>query len=164
MCMWKYSIGKVQEATSILRGLKFAVPRLPRPVSSDSKDKYTTIWTFRGIMLLRMEQAGMKSLPLGKIDLHTFSSMNPDEKGNVEKIVTASQDTVRTVRGLVALCNCPRPELLSMVCCFAGDKCMDTVDIDTMDVKAWVAKRRQLERQYGISPHLAQVCKKMRGS
>ena len=63
--MRNYSNGQVQRATSIIKGLNYHVPRLPRPVSSGSKDKYTTIWTFRGIMLLRMEQAGMKSLPLG---------------------------------------------------------------------------------------------------
>ena len=42
-------------------------------------------------MLLRMDQAGMKSLPLGKINLHKLSNMNPDAKGHLEKIVTASQ-------------------------------------------------------------------------
>ena len=138
--------------------------RLPCPVASASKDKYTTIWSFRGIMLLRMEQVGTKSLPLGKIDLHTFSSMNPDEKGHMEKIMTASQDTVHTVCGLVALCSCSRPELLSMVCCFAGDKCMDTVDMGTSDVKVWIANRWQIERQYGMSPHLAQLCKNVQES
>ena len=113
-------------------------------------------------MLLRMDQAGMKSLPLGKIDLHKLSNMNPDAKGHLEKIMTASQDTVHTLSGLVRLCNCSRPELLSMVCCFAGDTCMCTVDIGTMDVKAWIAKRWQLERQYGMSPHVAHLCKQMR--
>ena len=54
-------------------------------------------------MLLGMEQAGMKSLPLGKIDLHTFSNMNPYEKGHLENTITACQDTVHTVGGLVAL-------------------------------------------------------------
>ena len=113
-------------------------------------------------MLLRMEQAGMRSLPVGDIDLDTFNSMNPDVKGNVEKLVLANKDTVGTVRQLVALCDCPRPELLSCVCCFAVDKCLDSVDIGTVDVPAWVAKRRELEQQQGMPPHLAQVCKKMR--
>ena len=73
----------------------------------------------------------------------------------MQKIMTASQDTDHTVCGLVTLCNCIRPELLSMVCCCAGDTCKDAVDIDTMDEKVWIAKRWQLERQYGMSPHLA---------
>ena len=115
-------------------------------------------------MLLRMDQAGMKSLPLGKIDLHKLSNMNPDAKGHLEKIMTASQDTVHTLSGLVRLCNCSRPELLPMVCCCDGDTCMDTVDIVIMDVKVWIAKRWQLECRYGTSPHLAQLCKKMRNS
>ena len=147
---------------SILKGLSFNVPRLPRPVSSGGADPYTTIWTFRGIMLLRMRQAGVKSLPIGSIDLDKFMTMNPDEKGHVEKLVRANRDTACTVPQLVALCGHPRPELLSMVCCFAGDKCLDSVDIDAANVAAWTAKRKQLERQHGMAPHLAQVCKKMR--
>lgn len=164
MCIAKYSIGKVQEATSSLKALKFHVPRLPRPESSASTQKYTTIWTFRGIMLLRMEQAGIKSLLVGDIDLDKFVSMNPDERGNLEKLRKAYRDTVGTVQQLVALCDYPRPELLSMVCCFAGDSCLDSVDIDTIDVPTWQAKRRQLERRHGMSPHLAQLCKKMLGA
>ena len=164
MCIRTSSIEKVQEASSILNGLKFNVPRFPRPVSKGSQEKYTTVWTFRGIMLLRMEQAGMKSLPLGDIDLGKFVSMNPDEKGNLEKLRRAHKDTVGTVRQLVALCECKRPELLSMVCCFAGGRSMDSVDIDTLDVPAWAAKWRQLERQHGMSPHIASVCKKMRAA
>ena len=64
-------------------------------------------------MLLRMDQAGMKSLPLGKIDLHKLSNMNPDAKGHLEKVMTANQDIVHTVCGLVTLCNCSRPELFA---------------------------------------------------
>ena len=112
MCIAKYSIGKVQEATSILKALKFHVPRLPRPESSASFEKYTTLWTFRGIMLLRMEQAGMKSLLVGDMDLDQFVSMNPDESGNLEKLRTANRDTVDTVQQLVALCDYPTPRAL----------------------------------------------------
>ena len=65
-CMCKYANGEVQRATSTIRGLKFNVPRLPRAGPSDSKEKHTTVWTSRGIMLLRMEQVGMKSLPIGR--------------------------------------------------------------------------------------------------
>ena len=133
-------------------------------MSSDSKEKYTTVWTFRGIMLLRMEQAGMKSLPLGRIDLSTFSAMNPDQKGNLETLIRANRDQVSSVQQLLALCDNPRPELLSMVCCFAGDRCFDSIDVETIDVQAWATKRKQLERLHGMSPHVAEVCKKMRRS
>ena len=86
-CMCKYSLGEVRTVTSIIRRLKFTVPRLPRALPSDSKEKYTTVWTSRGIMLLRMEQVGMKPLPLGGITLDKFASMKPDQKGNLEKLI-----------------------------------------------------------------------------
>ena len=101
--MSKHSNGEVQRATSIIRGLKFNVPRFPRPVSSDSKEKYTTIWTFRGIMLLRMEQAGMKSLPLGGISMHKFATMNPDQKGSLQKLISGNRTTEPSVQQLVAM-------------------------------------------------------------
>ena len=163
-CMCKYSNGEVQRATSIIRGLKSNVPRVPRAGPSDSKGKYTTVWTFKGIMLLRMEQVGMKSLPLGGISLDKFASMNPDQKGNLEKLIAGNRTTVSSVQQLLALCNNPRPELLSMICCFVGDKCFDLIDIDTIDVQAWARKRKQLERLHGMSQHVAQLCKKMRRS
>ena len=163
-CRCADSSGEVQRASSIVRRLKFRVPRLPRPVSSDSKEKYTTVWTFRGIMLLRMEQAGMKSLPLGRISLTKFATMNPDQKGNLETLIRANRDQVSSVQQLLALCDNPRPELLSMVCCFAGDRCFDSIDVETIDVQAWATKRKQLERLHGMSPHVAEVCKKMRRS
>ena len=163
-CMCKYSNGEVQRATSIIRGLKFNVPRLPRAGPSDSKEQYTTVWTFRGIMLLRMEQVGMKSLPLGGIALDKFASMNPDQKGSLMKLIAGNRTTVSNVQQLLALCNNPRPELLSMICCFAGDKCFDLIDIDTIDVQAWARKRKQLERLHGMPQHVAQLCKKMRRS
>ena len=86
-----YSIGQVQEAMSTLKGLSFNVPRLPRPVSRGGADPYTTIWTFRGIMLLRMRQAGVKSLRIGSIGMDKFTTMNPDQKGHVEKLVKRHQ-------------------------------------------------------------------------
>ena len=153
---------EVQRATSIIRGLEFQVPRLPRAGSSDSKEKYTTIWTFRGIMLLRMVQAGMKSLPLGGISIDKFASMNPDQKGNLKKII--KRNAVSSVQQLLKLCGNPRPELLSMVCCFAGDRCFDSIDVDAIDVQAWVRVREQLRHLHGMPPHVAQVCKKMRRS
>ena len=169
-CMCKYSLGQVRTATSNIMRLKFTVPRLPRALPSDSKEKYTTVWTFRGIMLLRMEQVGMKYLPLGGITLDKFASMNPDQKGNLEKLIAVychpleKLRAVSSVQQLLALCNNPRPELLSMTCCFAGDKCFDLIDIDTIDVQAWAMKRKQLERLHVMPPHVAQVCKKMRRS
>ena len=77
-------------------------------------------------MLLRMEQVGMKSLPLGGSTLDKFASMNPDQKGNLEKLVAGcwlpleKLRAVSSAQQLLALCNNPRPELLTMICCFAG--------------------------------------------
>ena len=106
----------------------------------------------------------MKSLPVGGISLDKFASMNPDQKGNLKKLIAGNRTTVSSVQQLLALCNNPRPELLSMICCFAGDKCFDLIDIDTIDVQSWAMKRKQLERLYGMPPHVAHVCKKMRRS
>ena len=135
------------------------MPRLPRSGPSDGKETHTTIWTFRGIMLLRMVQAGMKSLPLGGISIDKFASMNPDQKGNLKKII--KRNAVSSVQQLLKLCGNPRPELLSMVCCFAGDRCFDSLDIDTIDVPAWARARKHLELLHGMSPHVAHVCKHM---
>ena len=90
--------------------------------------------------------------------------MNPDQKGNLEKLIVANRDKVSSVQQLLALCDNPCPELLSMVCCFAGDRCFDSIDVETIDVQAWATKRKQLERLHGMSPHVAEVCKKMRRS
>ena len=90
----------------------------------------------------------MNSLPLGRISLAKFVKMNPDQTGKLMKIIMARADKVGTVQELVTICGGPRPELLCMVCCFAGDKCMDTVDIDTMDHEVWIETRKRLERQY----------------
>ena len=67
-------------------------------MSIDPKAKYTTLWTFRGIMLLRMEQAGMKSLPLGRISVAKFVKMNPvegdaKEHGHLEIICLLALDS-----------------------------------------------------------------------
>ena len=105
------------------------MPRLPRSGPSDGKETHTTIWTFRGIMLLQMVQVGMQSLPLGGISLDEFASMNPDQKGNLDKLIAGNRSTVSSVQQLLKLCGNPRPELLSMVCCFAGDRCFDSVDV-----------------------------------
>ena len=168
--MCKYSLGQVQTASSIIRRSTSNVPRLPRAWPSDSKEKHTTVWTFRGIMLLRMEQVGVKSLPLGGITLDKSASMNPDQKGNLEKLAAVychpleKLKAVSSVQQLLALCNNPRPELVSMICCFAGDTCFDLIDIDTIDVQSWARKRKQLDCLHGMSQHVAHVCKKMRRS
>ena len=113
-------------------------------------------------MLLRMEQAGMKSLPLGGITLAKFAIMSPDQKRHVHKLIAANRTAVTaSVQQLVALCGNPRPEILSCMCCFAGDRCFDSLDLDTIDIAAWARMRKQLERSHGMTPHVALVCKKM---
>ena len=106
----------------------------------------------------------MKSLPLGNITLHDFANMNPDQKGNLKKIIAAKHFEVSSVKQLITMCGNPRPELVSMVCCFAGDRCFDAIDMDTVDVQAWVRMREHLRRLHGMQPHVAHVCKKMRQS
>ena len=90
--------------------------------------------------------------------------MNPDQKGNLKKLIDYNPKIVSCVQDLLTLCGNPRPELLSMVCCFAGDRCWDSIDIDTMDVQAWVRMLEQLGRLHGMPPHVAQVCKNMQRS
>ena len=96
-----------------------------------------------------------------------FASMNPDQKGRLKKLIDmfyCNRRIVSSVQQLLALCNNPRPELLSMICCFAGDKCFDLIDIDTIDVQAWTMKRTQLERLHDMPQQVAHLCKKMRRS
>ena len=111
-CMCKYSNGEVQRATSTIRGLKFNVPRLPRARPSDSKEKYATVWTFRGIMLLRMEQVGMKSLPLGGISLDKFANMDPDQKGSLEKLIAGNRTTCVQCPAVARTVQQPTPRAL----------------------------------------------------
>ena len=80
------------------------MPRLPRSGPSDGKETHTTIWTFRGIMLLQMVQVGMQSLPLGGISLDEFASMNPDQKGNLKKLINPK--IASSVQELLTLCWC----------------------------------------------------------
>ena len=115
-------------------------------------------------MLLRMEQVGRKSLPLGGISLDKSASMNLDQKGSLEKLMGGKRRTVSSVQQLLALCNNPRPELLSMICCFAGDKCFDLRDRGAIGVQAGARERKQLERLHGMPQHVAQLCNKMRRS
>ena len=132
--------------SDVIRGLEFQVPRLPRSGSSDGKETHTTIWTFRGIMLLQMVQVGMQSLPLGGISLDEFASMNPDQKGNLDKLIAGNRSTVYSVQQLLKLCG-----VHGVLLCWGQMLRLR---------RCW----EQLRRLHGMSPHVAQVRKKLQRS
>ena len=162
--MCKYYNGGGAERDFNHQGIEVQCAQAPTCMAQWQRGEVHHGLDIQGIMLLRMEQVGMKCLPLGGISLGKFASMNPDQKGSSEKLSAGNRTTVSSVQQLLALCNNPRPEFLSMICCFAGDKCFDLIDIDTTDVQSWARKRKQLERLHGMPPHVAQLCKKMRRS
>ena len=147
-----------------LKALASPVPRLPRPAScvQGEKDKYTTLWTFRACMLLRMHQEGVSKLRVGSIPLRTFCRMNPDENENILRIVNANRKSIITTQDLMRFCGVSgvrRPELLSAELCLVGDRALDSADLEHMDVKAWRCAKQRLKDRDGMSPHIAMIAK-----
>ena len=135
-----------------------SVPRLPRPAAGAMKDKYTTLWTFRGCMLLRMQQAGRPKLAVGEIPLRVFCRMNPDENENLLRIVNAHRRKICTTSQLLQHCGVSgvqRPEMLSAELCLAGDRALDSVDLAQADLKLWRAMWKKTKAKDGLSPHIA---------
>ena len=142
-----------------------SVPRLPRPAARATKEKYTTLWTFRGCMLLRMHQAGRRKLAVGDIPLRTFCRMNPDENENLLRIVNANRRKIVTTRDLLQHCGVSgvqRPEYLSAELCLAGDRGLDSLDHREADMKLWRAEWQAVKAKDGLSPHIACVAKAVR--
>ena len=148
-----------------LKALRASVPRLPRPAAGAAKDKYTTLWTFRGCMLLRMHQAGRFKLAVRDIPLRAFCRMNPDENENLLRIVNSNRKSIRTTSDLLRHCgsrSAQRPELLSAELCLAGDRGLDSIDLDQADLKLWRDAKQELKDKDGMSPHIACIAKEVR--
>ncbi len=156
---------QVVQGLGKLKELPFSVPRLPRPAAGAAKDKYTTMWTFRGCMLLRMHQAGRRKLAVGDIPLRKFCRMNPDENRNLLRIVDANRRTICTTKDLLQHCgpsSVQRPELLSAELCLASDRGLDSVDLDQANLKLWREAKQELKDRDGLSPHIASIAKAVR--
>ncbi len=154
---------QMAKAIQVLKSMPGMVPRLPRPAShsSDEKDKYTSLWTFRGSMLLRMHQAGIKKLKVGDIALKKFCRMNPDEKEHLIRVFNANRATIRTTKDLLQHCGVQRPELLSMELCLTSDRGLDRVNFEEMDVQAWRRAKEHLRVRHGMSPHIVCIAKRV---
>ena len=128
----------MKEATRLLQKMPGQVPRLPSPDpgDSDQKARYTSLWTFRGVMLLRMQQAGVMRLKVDNIALEIFCRMNPDEGKHLFRLMQANRASIRTTRDLLQHCGFQRPELLSMELCLANDRGLDRVDFENVDVES----------------------------
>ena len=156
---------QVAQGLEGLRTLSNSVPRLPRPSVGDKKEKYTTLWTFRGCMMLRMRQAGRQKLKVGAIPLRAFCRMNPDSNENLLRIVQANRRKIFTTSDLLQHCGVAgnrRPEYLSVELCLAGDRGLDSVDMKQADLKLWRAVWQTVKAKDGLSPHIACVAKAVR--
>ena len=155
---------KMTEATRLLHKMPGHVPRLPAPLSGDvhEKAKYTSAWTFRGVMVLRMQQAGVKKLRVDDIALQTFIRMNPDEGSHMLRVFNANRCTIHTTRDFLQHCGVQRPELLSMEMCLASDRGLDKVDVETEDVRQWKQAKHDLRKRHRMCPHIACIAKAVR--
>ena len=163
MATWADRRGEECHCT-VLHQMPGQVPRLPASVSGDvsEKAKYTSAWTFRGVMLLRMQQAGFKKLNVDNIALATFCRMNPDENENMLRVRDANRRTIHTTRELLQHCGVQRPELLSMEMCLAGDQGLDKVDVEKEDVRQWKRAKHDLMKRHRMTPHIACIAKAVR--
>ena len=164
---------KMTEATRLLHQMPRPVPRLPVvgpvPRLSAAGPDYTSVWTFRGVMLLRMQQAGVKKLEVDNIGLRTFCRMNPDEDEHMLRVFAANRGTIHTARdllehcgGLRGRCGVPRPELLSMEMRLAGDRGLDKVDVDKACLHQWKQAKHDLRKRHRMCPHIACIAKAVR--
>ena len=109
---------KMREATRLLQEMPGQMPRLPKSCAEE-KTKYTSMWTFRAVMLLRMRQAGVQRLKVDSIGLQHFLCMSPDECQHMQRVFRANRATIRTTKEFLKHCNVRRPELLSAEMCLA---------------------------------------------
>ena len=96
---------KMTEATRLLQEMPGQVPRLPAP-GADQKAKYTSMWTFRSVMLFRMRQAGVKELKVDSIGLQPYLCMNPDECLHIQRVFQANRATIRTTIAASGVQSC----------------------------------------------------------
>ena len=116
-------------------------------------------------MMALMRRAKVPRLRIDRgFSIRCFLEMNPDQCEHLRRIYQAHNHTVHTVHELVRRCGWEksRPELLSMIACFAGDSGLRDSDFDEFDEDRWwsayVAARRNLK----FNPHCVPLAESMR--
>ena len=117
-----------------LKALRFSCTRLPPP-APNCKVKYTTHWTMRCCLLLRMHQHNVRKLQVSDINVKAFCRMCPDETCNLHRIYLAHVKEVRCTSDLLGICHVKSPDLCSMVACLASGPGLDMADLDMFYVK-----------------------------
>ena len=125
------------------------VPRLP---IEDGVLAYSTSWTSRGVLLLKMH----------------IAKVSPDKTKNLHRVFLAGNNNglqkYKTIGDLMQDAGrVRRPELLSMDCCFAGDPALDLVDVtdENLDISPLRAARIRLTKRYKTTPHIAEVIREV---
>ena len=137
------------------------VPRLP---IEDGVLAYSTSWTIRGVLLLKMHIAKVLQLKAGALMPGQFVNMNPDKTNNLHRVFLAGNhggvQKYKTIGDLMQDAGrLRRPELLSMDFCFAGDPALDLVDVEdeNLDISKFRAAKTRLTKRYKMTPHIAEV-------
>ena len=154
-------------ATWLLHQVPGPVPCLPvaGPVLrlSVAGPDYTSVWTFRGVIVLRMQQAGVKKLKVDNIGLQTFCCMNPDEAEHMLQLIEECNiETVTDLVGWLHSHGVSRPELLSMELRLAGDPSLDELDVSHEDLNQWKRAKHDLQERHRMCPHIACIAKAVR--
>ena len=80
--------------------------------------------------------------------------MNPDEGRMLARVFQANRDTISTTRDLMQHCGVRRPEMLSMEMCLAGDRGLDEVKFENIDVRRWAQAKDDLRKRHvDVPPH-----------
>ena len=125
---------------------------------------YSTSWTIRGVLLLKMHIAKVLQLKAGALMPGQFVSMSPDKTKNLHTVSLAGihggLQKYKTIGDLMQDAGClRRPELLSMDFCFAGDPALALVDVEdeNLDTSKFRAAKTRLTKRYKMTPYIAEV-------
>ena len=125
---------------------------------------YSTSWTIRGVLLLKMHIAKVLQLKAGALMPGQFVNMNADKTKILHRVFLAGNYYVlqkyKTIVDLMQDAGCVhRPELLSMDCCFAGIPALDLVDVgdENLDTSPVRAAKTRLTKRCRMTPHIAEV-------
>ena len=150
---------KMTVATWLLKQVPGPVPCLPVAGPADC----TSVWTFRGVMLLRMQQEGVKKLKVDNIGLQTFCCMNPDEAEHMLQLIEECNiETVTDLVGWLHRHGVSRPELLSMELRLAGDPSLDELDVSHEYLNQWKQAKHDLRERHRMCPHIACIAEAVR--
>jgi hypothetical protein len=119
-----------------LRALQAPIPRLPR--AKDNKASYVLSWTIRTLMLTLMDKEGVRTLTLDTgMSAWSFCNMWTDEQHYLRNLDFALRPS--SVADMLERCGYRggRPELLSCLACFAGDKAWDGLEKFKQLLELW---------------------------